>query len=104
MGGGIWSCGWRPWDAAGRGQNPDGFGSAVGWSGRTIVVGANRDDRGALNSGGAMVYLEEGGEFVEEVFLQSPAPVTGEGFGGSVEAGEGWILVGAPGGGRVSER
>src|SRR5439155_9053664 len=85
-------------------QNPtpdrgDQFGSAVAIAGENVLVGAQLDDTGALDTGAA--YLFDGGTGALLQTFPNPAQGAFDHFGFAVAAGPSSLLVGAPGPSRV---
>ena len=85
-------------------QNPtpdrgDQFGSAVAIAGENVLVGAQLDDTGALDTGAA--YLFDGGTGALLQTFPNPAQGAFDHFGSAVAAGSSGLLVGAPGPSRV---
>lgn len=70
----------------------DRFGSALDLDGDLLVVGASCDDEQANDAGAAFVYRFEGSAWILEQKLF--APVTGRGFGRSVDVDGDRLLVG----------
>lgn len=74
----------------------DWFGYSVAVSGTRVVVGAYRDDSGALNAGSAYVYDLSSGSPTEPVAtLNNPSPAAGDCFGYSVTISGTRVVVGA---------
>ncbi len=74
----------------------DHFGYAVAISGARVVVGAQRDDTGAADTGSAYVYdLTSATPMVPVVTLQQPGPAPGSFFGDSVAISGMRVVVGA---------
>jgi len=71
----------------------DNFGSSVAVSGNTVVVGANRDDTGASNSGSAYLFNATTGELITT--LGNPTPASNDNFGSSVSVSGNIVVVGA---------
>src|SRR5437763_503054 len=85
-------------------QNPtpdpgDEFGSAVAIVGENVLVGAQLDDAGALDTGAA--YLFDGGTGALLQTFPNPAQGAFDHFGFALAAGPSGLLVGAPGPSRV---
>ena len=75
----------------------DFFGNAVAISGTRVVVGANRDDSGATDTGSAYVYdLSSGTPTVPVAILNNPGPGVGENFGSSVAIDGTTVAIGTP--------
>ena len=75
----------------------DQFGISVAISGMRVVVGADRDDTGALNAGGALLYDLSGPDItVPAVIFNNPTPAVSEGFGRSVAISGTRVAIGAP--------
>src|SRR5436309_2847921 len=77
----------------------DQFGSAVAIAGENVLVGAQLDDAGALDTGAA--YLFDGGTGALLQTFPSPAQGAFDHFGFALAAGPSGLLVGAPGPSRV---
>src|SRR3954469_10151834 len=72
------------------------FGTAVGVSGDTLVVGCPFNYLGDLSLGGAaFVYVRSGGQWTLQQRLSSPSAFDGDGFGYSVALHGDRIVVGA---------
>jgi len=80
---------------AGDGAADDYFGSSVGISGDTIVVGAHLDDDKGLNSGSAYVYKRTGTTWTEQAKLTASDGDARDQFGFSVAIEGDTIVVGA---------
>lgn len=74
----------------------DEIGSAVAIHGDTAVVGAPLSDLAGLDAGAVFVFERQGGAWVQQATLLSPAPADHEVFGISVAIHGDRILVGAP--------
>jgi hypothetical protein len=80
---------------AGDGAQSDSFGSAVGLSGDTAVVGAFADNVGGRSDqGSAYVFVREGTSWDEQQKLTASDGAAGEGFGMSVAVSGDRVLVG----------
>ncbi len=74
----------------------DYFAWSVGISGTRLVVGASRDDTGAMNAGSAYVYdLNSAVPTVPVVTLNNPGPVADDNFGRFVAISGTSVVVGA---------
>ena len=74
----------------------DFFGTAVAISGTRVLVGANRDDTGAIDTGSAYVYdLTTGTPTVPVFTLNNPTPGVQDYFGSSVAISGTRVVVGA---------
>jgi len=73
--------------------NGDNFGYSVAVSGNTVVVGAYRDDTGALNAGSAYVFDASTGTLLST--LANPTPEVDDQFGVSVAVSGSRVVVGA---------
>ncbi|MEW6744661.1 MAG: FG-GAP repeat protein [Planctomycetota bacterium] len=73
------------------------FGTSVAVFGDRIVVGAPFDDAMGGNSGSAYVFRYEGTDWTEEQKLNPSDGHTSQSAGQAVAAGDGRLLVGAPG-------
>ncbi len=71
----------------------DNFGYSVAVSGRTIVVGAYRDDTGAYDAGAAYVFDAATGNLLHT--LNNPTPAAYDNFGYSVAVSGSIVVVGA---------
>ena len=80
---------------AGDGAADDYFGSSVGVSGDTVIVGAHLDDDNATNSGSAYVYTRTGTTWTEQAKLTASDGAAGDQFGFSVAIEGDIIVVGA---------
>ncbi|MEZ6021217.1 MAG: hypothetical protein R3F17_14335 [Planctomycetota bacterium] len=80
------------WSAVGSSPG-DGFGSAVAIKGDRLLVGAP----GAGGTGQAQVFQWRGGRLGFEALLVSPQALPGDQFGGAVDLGARWAVVGAQG-------
>ena len=74
----------------------DRFGGALDLDGGVLVVGARGKDAVGSGSGGAYVYREVDGTWLETSALQPNPAVSGAGFGSSVSLDGERVLVGAP--------
>lgn len=75
----------------------DFFGKAVAISGSRVVVGAEQDDAGALDTGCAYVYdLDNETPEASVVTLANPTPASEDRFGTAVAISGTRVLVGAP--------
>ena len=90
--GGVWSQE-QKLEASDAAAN-DNFGSSVGISRRTVVVGALNDD-GA--QGSAYVFTRSGGVWSQEQKLEASDAAAGDNFGSSVAIRGRTVVVGAPG-------
>ncbi len=80
-----------------RTSRSDLFGFSVAIDGRTIVVGAPRDDAGATDSGVVYVFEQsDDGEWQQAGRLVDPARGAGDRFGTAVDVQGDLISVGAP--------
>ncbi len=76
--------------------NSDQFGYSVAISGDRVVIGANLDDTGAINSGSACVYDLSGAKPTQPVaVLNNPSPANADHFGASVAIDGLTVVVGA---------
>lgn len=75
----------------------DHFGSSVAVHGDRIVVGGERYDGAAVDSGCAVVYRFDGSTWAEEQRLLASDAEAGGHFGAAVGIRHEWIVVGAPG-------
>ena len=75
----------------------DNFGASVAIDGTTVVVGAELDDDGGLNSGSAYVYQPDGAGGLIETKLTASDTAVGDNFGGAVALHNGTLVVGAVG-------
>ena len=85
----------------------DGFGSSVGISGDTIVVGArgeasssagvngDQSDNSAIASGAAYVFVRSGSSWIQEAYLKASNPGVVDQFGFSAAVSGDMIVVGA---------
>ena len=87
-------------------DDDDRFGSAVALGDGFVAVGAPRDDTGHSGAGAVYVIFDGGDDWGSviaddiEVLSHSSTGVTlasGDGFGSAVGAGDGFVVVGAPG-------
>jgi len=86
--------------------NADFFGSSVGISGDSVVVGAPHEDSGNAadgndnsvdRAGAAYVFRRQSnGTWIEDAFLKSSNPSNGQKFGASVAVSADTVVVGAP--------
>jgi len=83
----------------------DQFGTSVGISGETIVVGAQEEessatgdgsDNDALDSGAAYVFVRDGSTWSQQAFLKADNADSGDEFGTTVAISGDIIAVGAP--------
>lgn len=77
----------------------DNFGDAVGISGDTAIVGADRDDDGALGSGSAYIFQRNTGgdnNWGEVTKLNAADPDFSDEFGDSVAISGDTVIVGSP--------
>jgi hypothetical protein len=82
-------------------SSSDYFGSAVGIFGMKVVIGAERDDTGALNAGVAHVYdLGSLSPSLPALTLTNPGAAANEYFGSAVAISGSHVAVGAVGRGR----
>jgi hypothetical protein len=87
----------------------DDFGFFVAASGNTLVAGAPFEDsaagdvngdqsnEGAQESGAAYVYVHQGSSWIQQAYLKTDAPASGDCFGAAVAISNDTIVVGAPG-------
>lgn len=74
----------------------DRFGSAVAISGNLVVVGAELDDAGAVDSGTAYVYnLASPTPWIPVYTLANPSPAAGDHFGCAVSIAGSRVVIGA---------
>ena len=73
----------------------DNFGRSVSVDGDTMVVGANKDDDNALNSGSAYVYIRQSGAWSQVAKLTAFDGASEDGFGFSVSVDGDTVVVGA---------
>ena len=73
----------------------DSFGSSVGISGDTIVVGANGNDDYGPYTGSAYIFRYDGSEWVEEEKLTASDGAPGDHLGNSVAISGDTVVVGA---------
>lgn len=80
-------------------QSQDQFGNAIAISGNLLVVGAAKNDNGAVaDTGSAYVFnLTGSNPAVPVAILDNPAPTAGDQFGVSVAISGTRVAVGAPG-------
>ncbi|MCG6168932.1 putative Ig domain-containing protein [Leptospira sp. FAT2] len=79
-------------------QNPaanDRFGSEIGISGDTIIVGISQDDAGFANSGAAQIFTRVGTTWTREAFLKASNANASDQFGVSVGISGNTVIVGA---------
>ncbi|MGJ4752238.1 putative Ig domain-containing protein [Leptospira kmetyi] len=79
-------------------QNPaanDRFGSEIGISGDTIVVGVSQDDLSGTNSGAAYIFRKVGTTWTQEAYLKASNAAANDQFGVSVGISGNTIIVGA---------
>ena len=72
----------------------DSFGSSIGISGDTMVVGAPARASGI---GAAYVFVRQGSNWTQQAMLTNTPPLASGGFGAAVAIDGNTILVGAPG-------
>jgi hypothetical protein len=89
-------------------QSGDWFGSAVGVSGNTLVVGARQEDSGAPGigasqtdnsapeSGAVYVYTHSAGALTQQAYLKGSNPQANDRFGYRVDLEGDTLVVGAP--------
>ncbi|MDH4452523.1 MAG: FG-GAP repeat protein [Verrucomicrobiota bacterium] len=86
----------------------DSFGSAVGLSGDTVVVGAMYEDssttgtgstpnEGASNAGAAYVFVRSGVTWSQHAYLKASQVTAGDGFGSAVAVSGDTVVIGAQG-------
>ena len=75
----------------------DNFGASVAIDGTTVVVGAELDDDGGVNSGSAYVYQPDSVGGLIETKLTASDTAVGDNFGGAVALHNGTLVVGAVG-------
>ncbi|MCA9222495.1 MAG: FG-GAP repeat protein, partial [Planctomycetales bacterium] len=73
----------------------DSFGSSVAINGDMVVIGADRDDDGGLNSGSAYVFRELGGVWQEIAKLTAADATADDHFGYSVSLSGDTAVIGA---------
>ena len=73
----------------------DGFGSSVGVSGDTAVVGASADDSPLLDAGSAYVFLRANGVWTQQQRLTAVGPAISDAFGISAAVSGDTAVVGA---------
>lgn len=73
---------------------PDFFGRAVALHGNTAVIGARWSYNGAVNAGAAYVFRRTGSTWDVEAKLNTPTPLIGSLFGGTVAVEGNTVLVG----------
>ena len=76
------------------GAHAQGYGSAVAVAGGEVVVG--HPGCAGVEGGCVYVYAKDGDEWLETATVMSPDAATGDGFGWSLAASEGRLLVAAP--------
>ncbi|WP_167882990.1 putative Ig domain-containing protein [Leptospira barantonii] len=79
-------------------QNPaanDRFGSEIGISGDTIVVGVSQDDSLGTNSGAAYVFRKVGTTWTHEAYIKASNAASNDQFGTSVGISGNAIIIGA---------
>lgn len=79
-------------------QNPaanDRFGSEIGISGDTIIVGVSQDDSLGTNSGAAYIFRKVGTTWTQEAYLRASDAIAGDQFGMSVGISGNAVIVGA---------
>jgi phospholipase C len=88
---------WSFQSSLSRGTAGDKFGSSLGMSGDTALVGAPGDDTSAgTDAGSAHVFVRSGTSWTFQRMLVAPAGAAGDGFGGSADLSGDTALVGAP--------
>lgn len=75
----------------------DQFGSEIGITGDTLVVGVSQDDTTASNSGAVHVFQRSGSTWSREAYLKASNPITNSLFGVSVGISGDRMVVGACG-------
>lgn len=75
----------------------DQFGSEIGITGDTLVVGVSQDDTTASNSGAVHVFKRSGNIWSRDSYLKASAPIANSLFGVSVGISVDKIIVGAAG-------
>jgi len=75
----------------------DGFGDAVAIDGQTVLVGAWRDDHGAVDSGSAYLFERDGDGWLLTAKLAPGIPSAGDFFGYAVALDGELALIGARG-------
>lgn len=75
----------------------DQFGVAVSVRGDTLVGATSKQSSGGANAGAAYVFTRVAGVWAVATKLVPPDLAAGDSFGASVSAGDGLIVVGAPG-------
>lgn len=80
-------------------QSQDQFGNAIAISGNLLVVGAAKNDSGAVaDTGSAYVFnLSGSNPAVPVAILDNPAPLAGDQFGASVAISGTRVAIGSPG-------
>lgn len=91
--------GWTPEATlfASDGAGQEYFGQSVSVTDGAIAVGAAVHAHGGLTTGGAYVFVEQGGTWVEEAELCAPSVGQGDQFGWSVAIDGDALVVGSPG-------
>ena len=77
----------------------DRFGSAVSYSGDTVLIGAYLDDNGSGSAGSAYVFVRDGGQWVQQAKLTTADTAAHDFFGESVSLSGDTALIGAHGSG-----
>lgn len=75
----------------------DFYGSALAFSGNTLVVSATGDDTGANGAGSVYVYDFSSGSAILDTTLNNPTPTQSDRFGSDVSVSGGIVVVGAGG-------
>jgi hypothetical protein len=89
---------WSLQSAFSQGTQGDKFGSSLGLSGDTALVGAPGDDTaGGTDAGSAQVFVRGGTSWSSQQLLTAPGGTAGDGFGTSSDLTGDTALVGAPG-------
>lgn len=83
-------------------QPLDLFGTSVGISGETIIVGASDDDEVFGNQGSAYVFTRSGTTWTLQTKIDNPEPANSEQFGYSVAIQGDRAVIGTPGDARVA--
>ena len=73
----------------------DAFGTGVGLSGDTLLVGAFKEDNSAVDSGAAYIFVRSGANWTQQQKLKSSQPGALARFGNAVAIGGATVLVAA---------
>jgi len=74
----------------------DLFGHSVSIDGDTVVVGANYEDTGGVNTGAAYIFTRDGTTWTQQQKIQASDIEAGDNFGNSVSISGDTVVVGAP--------